>query len=586
MRVNLIAFAAALSLLATACADSDPTPGGGVNRATLGSLPLEPASAIGARYIVVFRDATQGRAALRAASAQIVLELPNHRAVAAHIPARAVAGLMRNPHIALIEPDAARQPFAQTTPYGYTLVGTDLITEAEPADGPVTVCIIDSGYALGHEDLPSQNVIGTTNAGTGNSLTDTCGHGTHVAGTIAAVANDMGVLGINNNGALKLKIVKVFDGSSCAWAYASTLIAALDTCRANVTGKLVVSMSLGGRFSSITERNAFANANAAGVLSIAAAGNAGNSTISYPAGYASVVSVAAVDSAKARASFSQYNADVELSAPGVGVLSTVPWKAVATVTTASASASGYPVEFAATSTGVTGPLVDGGLCDTVGPWSGQVVLCQRGTTTFFDKVNNVQRGGGLGAVIYNNVAGDLIATLGTGNSSTIPAIGITQTDGQALVASALGQSATLVSYEVSPASGYEAWDGTSMATPHVSGVAARIWNLIPYATNAQVRQSLTDTAEDLGTAGRDNYYGYGLVQAKAALDRLRALTSICVPDAEVCTDGLDNDCDGAIDALDPDCQVTACLAKNVSCSFNDDCCSNSCRVKGQKKVCQ
>jgi hypothetical protein len=586
MRFQPIAFAAALSTLAAACVDGDPTTGSGVNRATLGTLPLEPASAIGARHIVVFRDAVQGRAALRAASAQIALELPNHRAVAAHIPARALPGLMRNPNIELVEPDAVRQPFAQTTPYGYNLVGTNLITEAEPVDGPVTVCIIDSGYSLGHEDLPSQNVLGTTNSGTGNSLTDTCGHGTHVAGTIAAVANDKGVLGVNNNGALKLKIVKVFDGASCAWAYASTLIAALDTCRANVTGKLVVSMSLGGSSSSSTESTAFANANAAGVLSIAAAGNAGTSAISYPAGYSSVVSIAAVDSNKARASFSQYNADVELSAPGVGVLSTVPWKAVASVTTASATASGYPIEFAATSTGVTGPLVNGGLCDTVGAWSGQVVLCQRGTVSFLDKLNNVRLGGGLGAVIYNNVAGDLIATLGTGNSSAIPAIGITQTDGQALVASSLGQSATLANYEALPANGYEAWDGTSMATPHVSGVAARIWNLVPSATNVQVRQSLIDTAQDLGAAGRDTSYGYGLVQAKAALDRLRALTTVCVPAAEVCTDGLDNDCDGAIDALDANCQVAACLAKNASCSVNTDCCSKSCRVKGGRKVCQ
>ena len=60
------------------------------------------------------------------------------------------------------------------------------------------------------------------------------------------------------------------------------------------------------------------------MLSIAAAGNGGSTKVSYPAGYASVVSVAAVDATEALATFSQRNADVELAAPGVSVLSTVP----------------------------------------------------------------------------------------------------------------------------------------------------------------------------------------------------------------------------------------------------------------------
>jgi serine protease len=69
-------------------------------------------------------------------------------------------------------------------------------------------------------------------------------------------------------------------------------------------------------------------------------------------------------------------------------------------------------------------------------------------------------------------------------------------------------------------SGYEAWDGTSMATPHVSGVAALVWSNFPALTNADIRSALESTAEDLGVAGRDNYFGWGLVQAKAAYDLL------------------------------------------------------------------
>jgi len=84
----------------------------------------------------------------------------------------------------------------------------------------------------------------------------------------------------------------------------------------------------------------------------------------------------------------------------------------------------------------------------------------------------------------------------------------------------LGQSSTLVTTEPEVGSGYEAWDGTSMATPHVSGVAALIWSADPSLTNVQIREAMDATAEDLGDPGRDVYYGYGLVQAKAALDLL------------------------------------------------------------------
>jgi hypothetical protein len=148
------------------------------------------------------------------------------------------------------------------------------------------------------------------------------------------------------------------------------------------------------------------------------------------------------------------------------------------------------------------------------------VLCQRGTYDFYTKVLNVQNSGGVAAVIYNNVTGGFLGTLGDGNSSTIPAISLSLEDGQTLVSSHLGSTATVTSQVTKPASGYDAWDGTSMATPHVSAVAALVWSANPSWTNAQIRDALAATAEDLGTAGRDVYFGFGLVQAKAALDYL------------------------------------------------------------------
>ena len=102
--------------------------------------------------------------------------------------------------------------------------------------------------------------------------------------------------------------------------------------------------------------------------------------------------------------------------------------------------------------------------------------------------------------------------------TTIPSLTASDTDGAAMKAQ-LGQSATVVV----KASNYAYFDGTSMATPHVSAVAALVWSYFPTCTGAQIRTSLNNSALDLGTAGRDTKYGYGLVQAKAAYDRIKAL---------------------------------------------------------------
>jgi subtilisin family serine protease len=80
----------------------------------------------------------------------------------------------------------------------------------------------------------------------------------------------------------------------------------------------------------------------------------------------------------------------------------------------------------------------------------------------------------------------------------------------------LGQSATVTV----TTSNYAFFDGTSMATPHVSAVAALVWAHHPECTAAELRNSLDFSALDLGPAGRDTKFGYGLVQAKAAVDRI------------------------------------------------------------------
>lgn len=469
------------------------------------------------------KDAVMG--ALQRAGGNVHYEFDNLDTIAVSLPEQALDGIRHNPNVVMIEEDSPRYLMGgQVVPFGIDMVqardvwdvNRDGVVDAgAPTGAGITLCIIDSGFYTGHEDLPASKVLGGYPS---NWNTDGCGHGSHVAGTIAASNNSVGVVGVNP-GTVSLYIVKVF-GDDCSWTYASGVIDAANKCAAN--GAKIISMSLGGSTKSLTEERGFQALYDQGVLSIAAAGNDGTTALSYPASYASVVSIAAIDENKVVADFSQKNSAVTLAAPGVAVLSTVPWLATDAMTVDGVNYTVHHVENAAYGT-KTAALVSGGLCDaTNAAWAGKTVLCQRGTISFYDKVMNVQNSGGAAAIIYNNVDGEIIATLGDGYSSTIPAVTMTKAEGEFLVANKLGVSANLVTTVQKPASGYEAWNGTSMATPHASGVAALVWSSNPSKTNVQIRQALIDSALDLGTAGKDNSYGYGLIQAKAAIDLLNA----------------------------------------------------------------
>ena len=167
---------------------------------------------------------------------------------------------------------------------------------------------------------------------------------------------------------------------------------------------------------------------------------------------------------------------------------------------------------------VQAPLANFGLGDavTAGTMSGKVCLIARGTIEFGLKVSNCQASGGVGAIVYNNVAGGFGGTTGT-YVTTIPSVTASDTEGAAMMAQ-LGQTATVTV----AASNYAFFDGTSMATPHVSAVAALVRSYTGCSGSA-LRTSLNNSAKDLGAAGRDTKFGYGLVQAKGAVDRIASL---------------------------------------------------------------
>ncbi|MBN8486296.1 MAG: S8 family serine peptidase [Burkholderiales bacterium] len=410
---------------------------------------------------------------------------------------------------------AAATTAAEVVPYGIPLVQADKVKGA--GSWQPTVCIIDSGIDGKHEDLKKLTMSGRNFTSSGKWNTDENGHGTHVAGTVAGIDNKIGVVGVNGKNQVILRINKVFDasGSAPASMIADAMLDCMDA------GANVVSMSLGGGGSSV-EKQAVEALDAAGILSIAAAGNGGDTTISYPAGYKQVMSVAAVDANKAWANFSQFNADVEIAGPGVLTLSSVP-TGTGVIGSLSVDGTGYEaIAMTGSAEGsVSAALYDFGLGQTDDPGvAGKVCLISRGAITFAEKVTRCEAMGGVGAVIYNNVPGNFAGTL-NGAATTIPSMSVSQADGGILLTK-IGMTADAAVMT----SNYAYLSGTSMATPHVSGVAGLIWSFHPACTAAQVRKALNNSAMDLGDAGRDDKFGNGLVQAKAALKKLESLCSL------------------------------------------------------------
>jgi type VII secretion-associated serine protease mycosin len=264
----------------------------------------------------------------------------------------------------------------------------------------VTVAVIDTGVDASHPDLAGQVLPGfdeiTQKAGVS---IDPAGHGTHVAGTIAALTgNDVGVGSVAPNA--KILPIRVLDanGSGYMSDAANGIVYAADH------GANVINMSLGTTSKVAAVTNAIAYARSKGVVVVASSGNdrTKGSPVNYPAADVGVIAVAATDSNDAIATYSTAGGYVDLAAPGTAVLSTYP------------TAKG---------------------------------------------------------------------------------------------------------------SGYTTMSGTSMASPHAAAVAALLKSLNPALSPDQVEQAMESSATDLGAKGRDNDFGYGRIDAAAALAAVKPATT-------------------------------------------------------------
>jgi subtilisin family serine protease len=258
-------------------------------------------------------------------------------AVAASVPAEALAALAANPRLALVEPDSLvwALEYRSTHDWGIGHIKADEVhAQATPNRGAgVVVAVIDSGIDCDHLELPQDRcdygqVHGYNFVDNTTQADDDWGHGTHVSGTIAAALNGTmgGVVGVAPDASL-VALKTLDDSGSGAW---SRHIAAIEhVWNGGNPIADIVNMSIGRGDYSSTAEQAMATAYASGILLVAAAGNGGNcggrgNNLSYPALFDSVIAVAAVDSSNSRPCWSSTGDKVELTAPGVSVFSTWP----------------------------------------------------------------------------------------------------------------------------------------------------------------------------------------------------------------------------------------------------------------------
>ncbi len=226
-----------------------------------------------------------------------------------------------------------------------------------------------------------------------NNPRDDNGHGTHTSGiTAASTDNNSGVAGLSHGAS----ILPIKAADSAGYFYSQDTIDSIDFAVSN--GAKVINMSFGGPGFSAAEQQAINDANDAGAVLVASAGNDADSTLNYPAAYNNVIGAGCTDSSDDLCWFSSFNRSVDVTAPGLKIYSTMPT---------------YDVE--------------------------------------------------MNSSGYSN--------------------------------------------------NYDYVSGTSMSAPLVSGLASLVFSRDPLLSPSQVESFITDNADDLGAAGRDNYFGYGRINA-------------------------------------------------------------------------
>jgi subtilisin family serine protease len=279
------------------------------------------------RKIVVFDQTIVHEPAqiakVRKSGGTVIKPLHIINGMAVYLPPEAAEAVLKEPGVLRIDDDVivnavGKPPAPQPTealPWGVDRINADSAW-ATTKGLAVKVGIVDTGIDLAHPDLMA-NIKGNVN--TINPLksgNDDNGHGTHVAGTVAAADNAIGVIGAGPE--IYLYAVKVLGKSGSGWL--SDIIEGLQWCINN--GMQVANMSLGTYSDVQSFHDAIMAAYNSGIVVIAAAGNDGVSTPLYPAAYDETIAVAASDINNQIPAWSNYGPHVDLTGPGADIYST------------------------------------------------------------------------------------------------------------------------------------------------------------------------------------------------------------------------------------------------------------------------
>lgn len=351
--------------------------------------------------------------------------------------------------------------------------------------------------------------------------------------------NDLGIAGIlEDSSDYCLLIARVFPDYGDV-TDESVIDAALEWCADS--GAKVINLSLGGPKSNENTRAVFQAVVDEGVLVVASSGNNAGGIYIFPASYDHVMSVAAVDRNLERPFFSVYNDQVDVSAPGVDIMSTVIRTVVVDDQGAEYEVDMLHFSYIPDEDTMEADVAVCGLdnCDNA---YGKICIMERGLSSFNDKAVECESNGGLALIIYNNDNREFKGTLGESNSISIPVMSMTRDPGLVLT----GSKSVSIAFQHG---GYMSVSGTSMASPHVTAVAAKIWAARPGCSNLQIREAIEASALDLGSSGKDIFYGHGLVQAADAYQYLLTMDPPCgLTDAEMAgASGGSNNSGGAPD---------------------------------------
>ena len=281
------------------------------------------------RVIVRFKDRVHEEV-LEGYGATILHKFKTIPAALCLIPANILEELRGNSLIDYVEVDGEVKLEEDVVPWGVKAVGAieaqrelqSIASQASTLNSGVVVAVIDTGIDYHHPDLAGNVIGGCSFVDYTSDYMDDNGHGTHVAGIIAALDNEVGVVGVDPR--VKLYALKALD--SHGRGYLSSVVMAIEWAVEH--GADIVCMSLGSNRNYKALEEVCREAYGRGVLLVAAAGNSGAgypwtaSTVKYPAKYDAVIAVGAVDVNGRRASWSSIGPELELVAPGVDILST------------------------------------------------------------------------------------------------------------------------------------------------------------------------------------------------------------------------------------------------------------------------